>query len=152
MQIRPARPADAATVAELLDQLGYPQDGPATTADRIRAWAEDSDSAAYVAEADGAVLGVIAVHLCPFFERTGSWGRIVALVVSEQARGQGVGGRLVAAAESFAADHGCVRMEVTSSNHRDDAHAFYRSRGYLDQTPRSSRFFRDLELGGAGPA
>ncbi len=145
MQLRPADPADAAAVNELLDQLGYPQDdGGAATADRIRAWAEDPASAAYVAEADGDVLGVVAVHLCPFFERAGCWGRIVALVVSDQARGRGVGGRLVAAAESFAADHGCERMEVTSSNYRVDAHAFYQGRGYVDQTPRSSRFFREL--------
>jgi GNAT superfamily N-acetyltransferase len=144
MQIRPAHPADAEAVTELLDQLGYPQDGAATTAARIRSWAEEPASAAYVAEVDGEVLGVVAVHLCPFFERAGSWGRIVALVVSDQARGRGIGGRLVAAAESFAADHGCARMEVTSSNYREDAHAFYQGRGYVDQTPRSSRFFREL--------
>jgi GNAT superfamily N-acetyltransferase len=144
MQLRPAHSGDAEAVTDLLDQLGYPQDGASTTADRILTWAEDPASAAYVAEIDGEVLGVVAVHLCPFFERTGSWGRIVALVVSDQARGRGVGGRLVGAAESFAADHGCVRMEVTSSNHREDAHAFYQGRGYVDQTPRSSRFFREL--------
>jgi GNAT superfamily N-acetyltransferase len=145
MQIRPAHATDAPVVNELLDQLGYPQPDIATTATRIQTWDEDSSSAAYVADAEGNLLGLVAVHLCPFFERPGSWGRIVALVVSEQARGQGVGGQLVSAAESFATSRGCVRMEVTSSDRREDAHKFYRGRGYVDQTGRSSRFLRDLD-------
>src|SRR5262245_59314253 len=144
MRIRLAQTADATAVNALLHQLGYPQDDTATTATRIQAWRHDPASAAYVADADGNLAGLVAVHICPFFERTGSWARIVALVVSERARGQGVGGRLVAAAESFATGWGCVRMEVTSSDRRHDAHEFYRRRGYLDQTGGSSRFLRDL--------
>jgi GNAT superfamily N-acetyltransferase len=145
MQIRLAHSADAAAVNELLHQLGYPQDGATTTANRIQTWGDDPASAAYVADADGDLLGLVAVHICPFFERTGSWGRLVALIVSEQARGQGVGGQLVTAAESFASSRGCVRMEVTSGDRRRDAQEFYRRRGYLDQTGRSSRFLRDLQ-------
>ncbi|HEX6359166.1 GNAT family N-acetyltransferase [Actinophytocola sp.] len=142
MRIRLAHPNDAAAVDELLHQLGYPQDDTATTANRIQAWCDDPSSMAYVAHADGDLLGLVAVHVCPFFERSGSWGRIVALVVSEQARGQGVGRQLVAAAELFATGRGCVRMEVTSADRRHGAHEFYRRRGYVDQTGR--RFLRDL--------
>ncbi|MFG1625514.1 GNAT family N-acetyltransferase [Kribbella sp. NPDC049227] len=144
MQIRPAHTTDAAAVNELLEQLGYAQDGTATTGTRIKTWGDDPSSAAYVADADGNLLGLVAVHICPFFQLTGSSGRIMALVVSTHARGQGIGGQLVAAAESFAASHGCIRMEVTSADHRQDAHTFYRRRGYLDQTGTSSRFLRDL--------
>jgi GNAT superfamily N-acetyltransferase len=144
MRIRLVHTTDAAAVNELLDELGYPQDGTATTATRIQAWVGDPSSAAYVAEAAGDLLGVIAVHICLFFERTGSWGRIVTLVVSSRARGQGVGGQLVAAAESFATSRGCTRMEVTSGDHRQDAHEFYRRRGYIDQSGTSARFIHDL--------
>ncbi|WP_239134329.1 GNAT family N-acetyltransferase [Rugosimonospora africana] len=145
MQIRLARTTDAAAINELLHQLGYPQVGAATTAIRIKTWGDDLSSAAYVADADGDILGLVAVHVCPFFERTGSWGRIVALIVDDQARGEGVGGQLVTAAESFATSRGCVRMEVTSGDHRRGAHEFYRRRGYLDQAGRSSRFLCDLD-------
>jgi GNAT superfamily N-acetyltransferase len=145
MQVRPAATTDATAVAELLHQLGYPQNDCAATASRLRTWDDDPSSAAYVADADGNVLGLVAVHVCPFFERDGSWGRLVALVVSEQGRGQGIGGHLVAAAQAFAVSHRCVRMEVTSADRRHDAHAFYRSRGYVDQTGKSSRFLRDLD-------
>jgi GNAT superfamily N-acetyltransferase len=144
VQIRPAHRTDAAAVNELLEQLGYAQDGTATTATRLQTWGDDPSSATYVADADGNLLGLVAVHICPFFQLAGSSGRIMALVVSDHARGQGIGGELVAAAESFAASRGCVRMEVTSADRRQDAHAFYRHRGYLDQSGTSSRFLRDL--------
>lgn len=147
MRIRPLHRADAPAIGELLLQLGYPQDEPETTAARIEAWSADPSSAALAADIDGAVLGVIAVHIVPYFERTGSWARIVALVVADRARGQGIGGRLVAAAEAFAADRGCARMEVTSSDHREAAHGFYQRRGYAAQTGRSTRFLRDLGEG-----
>jgi GNAT superfamily N-acetyltransferase len=142
--IRPADRADAPAVDELLDQLGYPPDGPAATAERIQAWADDPAGAAYVAEDEGDLLGVIAVRVCPFFERPGSWGRITALVVADRARGRGIGSQLVAVAEGFATTRGCLRMEVTSADRRHDAHAFYRRCGYAIQTGKSSRFLRDL--------
>jgi GNAT superfamily N-acetyltransferase len=145
MQIRLAHTTDAAAVNGLLHQLGYPQDDTATTATRIQTWGDDPASAAYVADADGDLLGLVAVHICPFFERTGSWGRIVALIVTGHARGQSVGGQLVTAAELFATSRGCVRMEVTSADRRQDAHEFYRRCGYTDQTGTSSRFLRDLD-------
>ncbi|MFF0341357.1 GNAT family N-acetyltransferase [Kribbella sp. NPDC004875] len=148
MKIRPAHTADAAAANELLRQLGYPQDGTAATARRIQNWSDDSAGAVYVAEdeAGGELLGLIAVHICPFFQLSGSSGRIVALVVSDRLRGQGIGRRLVEAAESFATRHGCIRMEVTSRDQRVDAHAFYQGRGYVDQRGTASRFLRDLDV------
>ena len=148
MRIRPAHVSDAAAVGELLHQLGYPPDDTTATADRIGRWDQDPAGAAYVADAGGDLLGLIAVYSCPFFERAGNWGRIVALVVAERARGRGVGSELVTAAELFAASRGCVRMEVTSADRRQHAHAFYRNRGYADQTGRSTRFVRELHTPG----
>ncbi|MFD3402085.1 GNAT family N-acetyltransferase [Kribbella sp. NPDC058693] len=144
MNIRPATRADACAVNELLSQLGYPQADEATTAARIQTWADDPTLAAYVAESDGEVLGVVAVHVAPFFERDGSWARIVALVVSDRARRRGIASRLMSAAESFATAHGCVRIDLNSANHRQDAHAFYQQQGYADQTSTSTRFLRSL--------
>lgn len=142
MKIRPARGTD--DINPLLEELGYPQDDPATTAARVQAWADDPAGAAYVAEADGRLLGVIAVHVAPFFEREGTWARIVALVVSDEARRQGVGTHLLRAAETFVTTRGCLRLEVTSSNHRHPAHTFYQSHGYANQSSISSRFVRIL--------
>jgi GNAT superfamily N-acetyltransferase len=144
MKIRPADRADAIAVNELLGQLGYPQADEATTADRIQTWADDPALAAYVAESDRGVLGVIAVHVAPFFQREGSWARIVALVVSAQARRQGIASQLMSAAESFATNQGCVRIDLNSADHRHDAHAFYQHHGYVNQAGTSTRFLRSL--------
>lgn len=144
MNIRLASPADASAVNELLDQLGYPQDDEAATADRIQTWADDPALAAYVAESDGDVLGVVAVHVAPFFQRDGSWARIVALVVSPRARRRGIATQLMSAAESFATTRGCVRIDLNSANHRHDAHAFYQHHGYTNQSSTSTRFLRSL--------
>jgi GNAT superfamily N-acetyltransferase len=139
-----ARTTDADSVNGLLEQLGYPQDGREKTAARIQTWANNPASAAYVAEAKGQIVGLVAVHVYPFFEREGASARITALVVSDRVRGQKIGSQLVASAESFAARQGCVRVEVTSSNHREAAHSFYQSNGYTNQAPNSSLFRRDL--------
>lgn len=142
--IRPADPHDTEAVNELLDQLGYPQDDPAATTARLKYWADDPANAVLVADADGNLLGLVAVHVEPFIQMAGSSGRIIALVVSEQARRQGVATELMAAAESFAESQGCIRVELTSSNYRTEAHKFYEGRGYVNQVDRSSRFIRNL--------
>lgn len=144
MLIRLARSHDAEAINELLGQLGYPQYDREATAARLQAWGDLPAGAAYLAEADDAALGVIAVYVCPFFEHDGAWARITALVVAERARGLGVGSRLVDAAEAFAASHGCSRMEVTSHDGRVEAHRFYERCGFTNQTGISSRFLRDL--------
>ncbi|HWD78177.1 MAG TPA: GNAT family N-acetyltransferase [Kribbella sp.] len=142
--IRPAVPTDAEAVNELLDQLGYPQDDPDATTARLKSWADDPASAVFVADADGNLLGLVAVHTEPFIQLDGSSGRIIALVVSDQARRRGIATELMAAAESFAVSQGCVRFEVTSSNYRTEAHKLYEGRGYVNQADRSSRFIHNL--------
>lgn len=141
--VRAVGEADSATVAELLVQLGYAAD-PVAVRDRVARWTADDSSAAFVWEDEGEVLGVIAVHVCPWFEKEGNWARIVALVVAETTRGRGVGRALMSAAERFARQNGCKAVELTSRNTRTDAHAFYHRLGFTDQNVRSTRFYREL--------
>lgn len=141
MDIRLARTTDAVAVNELLAELGYPQSDPTATAARIQTWTDDPAGAVYVADTEQGVLGVIAVHTCPFFEREGTWARIVALVVSTRARRQGIGTHLLSAAKTFATTQGCQRIEVTSANHRTEAHTFYQSHDY---TITPTRFLHTL--------
>ena len=144
MQIRLAHTGDAAAVAELLQRPGQARADVAMTAARLQTWGDDPASAAFVADDDGIVTGLVAVHVSPFFERTGCWGRIVDLIVTGRARGEGIDCHLLTAAESFATSRGCVRMEVTSTDRRPDAHEFYRRHGYADQAGSSARFLRYL--------
>lgn len=143
MGVRRVRAADAAVIAGLLSELGYPQ-SEAVVATRLTGWLGAEQAAVFGWADDADLLGVIAVHVVPFFERDGGWARIVALVVSDRARRRGAGAALVAAAEEFALARGCTMMEVTSSRQRDGAHAFYRRLGYVDRCTDSGRFTRQL--------
>src|SRR5689334_23339774 len=127
--IRTARPSDASSVAELIRQLGPPEGAEGVEA-RIAALADTPTDAVLVAEVDGRVVGLVSLHVTPFFNRGTSRGRVTALVVDESVRGQGIGKRLLLAVEDAARDRGCVEAELTSAAHRLDAHRFYLNAGY----------------------
>lgn len=147
MEIRAARPDDAPTIARLLEALGYRQTVPEVQA-RLDEWLARDDSSVLVADAEGDVAGVVAVHACPYFERSGSWARIAALVVDEPHRRRGVGRRLVEAVHAEARALGCSDVEVTSRRTRMAAHALYRAAGYAEISERSGRFVRSITPGG----
>ena len=142
-RIRAVRPGDAPAVAELLGQLGYPAD-PVAVRERLVRWAADGSSAALGWEESGVVLGVIAVQVCPWFEKDGYWARVTALVVADSARGRGIGRELMFAGERFARRKGCAAIEVSSRRTRTGAHAFYRRLGFQDRCAVSARFYREL--------
>lgn len=137
--VRNAGAHDAAGLAALVEELGY----PATTAEiaaRLERMQRARESI-LVAERAGGLIGFVAVHVTPVLHRPTPVGRMTALVVAGSARGGGVGRALVAAAERLAAEAGCALMEVTSNAKREGAHAFYRRLGY-EMT--SHRFYRAL--------
>jgi predicted N-acetyltransferase YhbS len=146
--IRDGRPEDAAAVAALLCQLGYPQPSVEAVAERIRRFAAAASDRVLVAESGGEVLGSVSVSTLPHFERDESFARMTSLVVHDGSRGRGIGQRLVRAAEAHAIDCGCTTIEVSSSRRRHDAHAFYRALGYGDITERSGVFRKPLARNG----
>jgi predicted N-acetyltransferase YhbS len=150
VSVRLAQPGDAAQVAALLVELGYPDNPAGEVRRRLVMWEREATGLAMVAERQGQAVGVIAVAAIPYLEREGRWGRIVALVVSSACRGQGIGRRLVDAAEEAAGELGCVTMEVTSRRSRTESHPFYRNLGYQDCCDRSARYLKDL-VPGASP-
>lgn len=135
---------DAPRLAVLLGQLGYPAEDSAVN-ERLDYWLDDPASVLIGADIGGELAGVVALHVSPLLEVTGKWARLVALVVDEEHRGKGIGRSLVEAAESRAEELGCLRMEVTSSRKRDDAHRLYRRQGYEDACERSARFMKFLQ-------
>jgi N-acetylglutamate synthase-like GNAT family acetyltransferase len=141
--LRTARTADAAGIADLLAQLGY----PSTTdevAERLRYWHNEPHSVVILAASDDELFGCIAVHAAPHLEHTGWWARIESLIVDAAVRGRGVGGELVRAAEVVARGWQCRAVEVTSSRQRADADAFYRRAGYMEVSDQSGRFWKEL--------
>lgn len=127
--IRPATPADAAVIAELLEQLGYP-----STADdvitRLERLEQFPDAVALVAEVSGRVTGVVTGHVFPSIHTPIPVAWLTTLVVDRDRVNGGIGRRLVTAVEQWARSRGAERVAVTSGKHRDAAHAFYERIGY----------------------
>lgn len=123
--IREATASDAAALAALSTQLGYPTN-PEEAAQRLAAL---GDGAVLVAEEGGAVLGWI--HVCGIrFFQSPPFAEIGGLVVDEAARGRGVGRLLVQAAVRWAAEQGYAKLRVRSNVVREDAHRFYEREGF----------------------
>ena len=126
--VRPARPEDAAELARLSTQLGYPMTPP-VAAVQLREVDGHADHALLVADTGGGLAGWIQVSVTRIFESP-SAAEIAGLVVDETRRGEGVGPHLLRAAEGWASRHGCRRVRVRSNVVRERAHAFYVREGY----------------------
>jgi N-acetylglutamate synthase-like GNAT family acetyltransferase len=129
MTVRDATPADAAAVAALLDELGYPTTQAAVAA-RLERFAADPASRVIVAEAEGEVAGLVATHVVPRLEDDEPSCRIVAIVVAERHRRAGAATALLEAAEAEARAQGSHRLDLSSGDWRADAHAFYMRLGF----------------------
>lgn len=129
LKIRRARLSDAARIAELAGQLGY----PATTAqirERLKGIKPASQHAVFVAESrEKPVIGWLHVSKQPLLE-VEIRAEVNGLVVAEDQRSLGAGARLLDAAEAWARKHGCKGMSVRSNVIRERAHEFYLRQGY----------------------
>lgn len=124
IHVRDATAADAESIAALLAELGHPIAG-AEIPSRLAAVSNDHGAVLLaVGEADRA-LGFISLSRHLVLHAPGPIAYITALVTASAARRRGVGQLLVAAAKTWAAEQGCVRLSVTSAERRADAHAFY---------------------------
>ncbi len=139
MHIRTMTLRDAAAVARLATQLGYPSSA-AEIERRFRLVEDDPDHGLLVAEAaDGQVVGWVHIHGRLLLEAE-PFAEIGGLVVDEACRGQGTGRALVAAAEHWAREHGYAEVCVRSNVVRKEAHRFYEGLGY--QLVKSQLTFR----------
>ena len=143
--LRPMRQEDAAPVARLSGQLGYPAKQAEIEA-RFRRLAEDPDTAVFVAhDGDDAVVGWLQVA-APRDLVSGAYAEVRALIVDEPSRGRGIGRILLAAAEEWASRRGCETIRVRSNTMRHRARHFYEREGY-QVTKTQHNFRKGLETG-----
>lgn len=127
--LRRARIGDAAELARLSAQLGYPQATDALER-RLRRLLISADHPVLVATDDDAtLLGFIAIEHRLMLE-TGDRVEIVGLVVDDAARRRGIGKQLVDAALDWARDIGVAEVIVRSNIARDESHPFYERAGF----------------------
>ena len=133
MIIRSAKLSDSERISELMEELGY-NVSEALIKDNLSEILTSDIDEVYVCEMDDVVVGCISLHLTQLFHQKGRAGRITSLVVSNNARGLGVGKKLVEKADDYFQIHNCSKAEVTSGDQREEAHEFYEAQGYkLDE-------------------
>jgi GNAT superfamily N-acetyltransferase len=129
-RVRAATEADAAPIAALSRELGYPEEAR-TIHERLRRILPRDDHRVYVAERrDGGVCGWIQAHSCDVLEY-GFRVEITGLVVSGQVRRHGVGRSLMAQAETWASEISAGTVVVRSNAKRVESHEFYPALGYI---------------------
>ncbi len=129
LEVRDAVIEDAAMIAALLGELGYPSQPEGVRARLARLLVHEG-SRVFVAEREASVLGVLGLHRMSVLTSLSDIAMIIALVVTERDRRVGVGRLLIARAEDEARVWQCGRIMVTSAERRADAHAFYQHLGY----------------------
>ncbi|MFT3907471.1 MAG: GNAT family N-acetyltransferase [Steroidobacteraceae bacterium] len=127
--LRAALLADAAELARLATQLGYPCDAGAMRARVARVLGDPAQCVQVLAHAEGGLQGWIHVAR-QFSLESGERIEILGLVVDEAARRSGAGQRLVACAAEWARSQGHAQLVVRSNVQRDVSHAFYRALGF----------------------
>jgi aminoglycoside 6'-N-acetyltransferase I len=122
-RVRVARPADAAVLADLSTQLGYPS-GDARIRERL-VLLDDPERTLLVAELDGDVAGFVDVHVQRTVEED-PYGEVGGLAVARALRGSGIGRALLEAAAAWSRERGLTRLWIRADLARgDEAHGFY---------------------------
>jgi GNAT superfamily N-acetyltransferase len=129
IKIRRAKSSDAAQIAELTGQLGYPATAK-EIAQRLRRIKPSSQHAVLVAESsEQKVIGWLHVSVSPLIE-VQLRAEVNGLIVAGDERGRGTGALLLRAAEHWARRQGCKNMSVRSNVIRERAHQFYLRQSY----------------------
>ena len=123
LSIREAGRGDARALADLLQQAGA--GASAGEVERRLACLFTANEPPLLAERGG-IVGCAAWHVIPVLDRPRPVGRITMIAVAQEARGEGLGSALVAAAEARLRERGCCLVEASAGA----AARFFRRQGY----------------------
>jgi len=142
IKLRAPREDDVPELAELCGEMGYPS-SVSEVEKRLQSLLDHGDHMVLVA-ADEQDKPVAWVHTHLSFRLVAEiFAELGGLVVSETHRGQGIGEKLLAEAERWAAAQGVNLFRVRSNIVRKRAHGFYERAGY-EQFKRQQVFEKSL--------
>ncbi len=140
--IRPLLSSDAAEVASLSTELGYPV-AAEVMEKRIRLFSTMQSHVVFGACLHHRVIAWIDISIVHHLQSE-PCGEIGGLVVSEKYHGCGIGKALVEAAERWIISQGVAQVLVRSQIAREKAHAFYLHLGF-SRTKTSAVFMKSIE-------
>ncbi|WP_306475031.1 GNAT family N-acetyltransferase [Bacillus pseudomycoides] len=118
-----------------MNHLGYP-----TTVEKMKVRLQNifshPDYYTLVAEENERVIGMIGLCTGILYTEDGIYAHIIALVVDEEFRNQGIGKRLIETAEKCAMEQGIDSICLDSGNREEryHAHQFYKCMGYVEKS------------------
>ena len=158
VRIRPAVAADAATVAELIEELNRHQGEPTghVTVEAVRrdGFGPAPEFRVLLAELDGRPQGYALFHPSWSTEVGERGFYLYDLYVREGARGHGLGRALLAALAATARDEGRTFLWWSSKAWNREAQAFYAGLGAIEEDVKAHAIFGEAfaRLAAAGDA
>jgi len=133
--LRPAGPADLEALVRLLGVLfsieaDFRPDRARQRRGLLRMLDDPARRLVLVAEAGGAVIGMVTVQLVVSTAEGGASGLVEDLVVDATHRGAGVGRHLLEAAEAWARARGATRLQLLADAGNAPALEFYARLGW----------------------
>ena len=145
LHVRKAGPADAALVAQLIEELNHHQGEPTghvtEAAVRRDAFGQAPEFTVLLAELDGVVAGYVLYHPTWSTELGEPGLYIYDLFVREDARGHGVGRALMASVAAAAKADGRNFLWWCSKPWNREAQAFYAGLGAIEEDFRAHAVF-----------
>lgn len=122
--VRGAKPADAADL-ERIEAVSF--DGDWLSRRSLRHHLQSKTADVFVAELARTIIG----YAIMFYRRTSTVGRLYSIAIMPEARGKGVGEKLVAACERAARARGCRTLQLEVHTNNAGAIRLYERLGYV---------------------
>lgn len=147
VRLRRAAPTDLAAIRRLAADLGYHHRAGELSADFLaRALGRPDVVVSVAVLPDGCPAGLLALSCRPHLHLGGNVVSVDTLVVSAEARGQGIGRRLLRRVRAYARATGAIRVELHTNRGRESyRRGFYTAAGYREA---GSALFRLADLEG----
>ncbi len=147
--VREATAEDARTLhalaQELADALGDHRPRPEMVRTRLLELLEEPRARVLVAEDEGGVVGAATLWIKPDLAHGDKVVEVPMLVVSGEARRQGIGKLLVEEIQSIVAAENAAIIELIATRKNDVARAFYRALGFVETDHVALEFVGDAQ-------
>ena len=140
--VRPVTAGDEPTIVGLIKELAevFADVSPVTPGD-VRAYLDREGRGGLLADVDGVPVGLLTYSIHPGLYHGGIWALIEELIVTEAARGHGVGHALLDEAVRIFRAAGCREANVETDFDNEVARHLYHAHGFVDESLVLERHF-----------